>query len=278
VSAPPLHLWTRAFPGRPAYETALSAALLRRVAAGARPETFRLHRTDAVLAFSALDRHRPGFPRAVAAARAAGFAPVLRLAGGRAALFHPGTLAFAWSVPVPDMRRGLHARYEAMAGILTGALRRMGVDARVGAVPREYCPGDHSVNARGRRKLCGVGQRVVRGAAHVGGVVVVDGSDRVRAVLEPVYHALDLDFDPATAGSVADEVGPVTCDDVAAALRAELAARFDLVPGEPDAGTRALAEQLEPAHDLAAAAQPSRDHTPSADAGKTLHETIDTAR
>ena len=36
----------------------------------------------------------------------------------------------------------------------------------------------------------GVGQRLVRGAAHVGGVVVVDQGDRIRDVLLPVYDAL----------------------------------------------------------------------------------------
>ena len=36
---------------------------------------------------------------------------------------------------------------------------------------------------RGARKLMGVGQRVIRGAAHVGGVLVVRDSGRVRRAL-----------------------------------------------------------------------------------------------
>ena len=36
-----------------------------------------------------------------------------------------------------------------MADGIASALRGLGVDAHVGAVPGEYCPGDHSVNARG---------------------------------------------------------------------------------------------------------------------------------
>ena len=32
-----------------------------------------------------------------------------------------------------------------------------------GEVAGEYCPGQHSVNARGERKLMGVGQRLIRG-------------------------------------------------------------------------------------------------------------------
>ena len=64
----------------------------------------------------------------------------------------------------------------------------------------------------------GVGQRVIRGAAHVGGVIVVRGSDRVRTVLEPVYAAMGVAWNPETTGSVDDEIGGATRDDVAAAL------------------------------------------------------------
>jgi lipoate-protein ligase A len=242
----------QAFPGRAAFDTAVSRALLLRVAEGRAPETFRLYRPDDVLAFSVLDRTRPGFAAAARAASAAGFEPVLRLAGGRAAAFHGGTLAFAWSRPVADLRGGIEARFAEMAEILVAALRALGVDARVGDVPGEYCPGSWSVNAGGRTKLAGIGQRVVRGAAHVGGVLVVRGSARVREALAPVYAALGFAFDPATAGSVEDELGSATLDGVAGALHAELARRYSLLSGEPDAGALALAEALAPEHRAAA--------------------------
>jgi lipoate-protein ligase A len=216
--------------GRPALDTALSRALLELVAEGAAPETLRLYQPDDVLAFSSLDAASPGFAAAVAAARAAGFAPALRLAGGRAAAFHRETLGFAWTMPAAELRRGIGERFDAVAAWIAAALRRLGVDARVGAVAGEYCPGPHSVNARGLRKLAGVGQRVVRGAAHVGGVIVVRESARVRAGLEPVYAALGIDWDPASAGSVEDEIGTASGDAVAEALLAELAERFELAP------------------------------------------------
>ena len=98
------------------------------------------------------------------------------------------------------------------------ALRSLGVDARVGEVPGEYCPGAFSINARGREKVVGVGQRLIRGAAHVGGVIVVDGAGRVRDALMPVYDALDIDWDPATSGSVAREVGPIDLQTVRGAV------------------------------------------------------------
>lgn len=226
-----VHLADTSFPGRPALDTAFSRALLDLVAAGDAPETFRLYRTGDVLAFSGIDAAQPGFAKAVEAARARGFAPSLRLAGGRAAVFHTGTLAFAWTLPAAEGRDGIHARFEELAELMAAALRRLGVDARIGEVPGEYCPGEHSVSARGERKLMGVGQRVIRGAAHVGGVVVVDGSARVREVLEPVYAAMDFAWSPGTTGSVADEIGPTPLDAVAAAIEAELRARHEVVTG-----------------------------------------------
>lgn len=218
------------FPGRPAFDTAFSRALLDQVASAAAAETFRLYRPDDVLAFSGVDAAGPGFAAAVAAARDAGFAPALRLAGGRAAVFHTETLAFAWTIPTAESRDGIHARFAETSELIAAALRRLGVDARIGEVPGEYCPGEFSVNARGARKLMGVGQRVIRGAAHVGGVIVAEGSERVRAVLEPVYAAMGVDWDPATTGSVADEVAGANCDAVAGALLDELRSRFEIVP------------------------------------------------
>lgn len=229
-----LELLPDSVPGDPALDTAVSRALLEEVARGGRPESLRLYRPDDVLAFSGLDAASPGFAAAVAAARAAGFAPALRLAGGRAALFHSETLAFAWAIPQGELRDGIGERFELLAALVAEALRGLGVDARVGEVPGEYCPGAHSVNAGGRRKLMGVGQRVIRGAAHVGGVIVVRDGARLREGLGPVYEALGLPFDPAAAGAIEDEIGAVSCEQVAEALLAALRARgFALAPAPP---------------------------------------------
>jgi len=248
VQPGPLSILRDTFPGRPAYDTAVSHALLRRVARGELPESLRLYRPDDVVVFSQLDARRPGFNRAVAAARTAGFDAVVRLAGGHAAVFHRECLAFGWALPEPDLRCGIHERFERMAARTATALRRLGVDARVGEVAGEYCPGEHSVNAGGRRKLMGVGQRVVRGAAHVGGVIVVGGGERVRDVLVPVYEALELDWRPDTVGCVRDEVGALDCEQVAHALLAELARSRELVTADLDADTLVLAEELEGRH------------------------------
>ena len=212
-------LLEESFADRPAYDTGLSRALLEEVALGRHPEALRLHTPGDVVAFSVLDRVRPGFSEAVDAARGAGFGAVLRLAGGRAAVFHGGTIAFAWCIADPEPRTAIRERFEETAAIIAEALASLGVDARVGEVAGEYCPGEHSVNARGRTKIMGVGQRIVRGSAHVGGVIVVTGSKRVRDALVPVYDAMGLEWDPATVGAVQDEVPGVSREDVLAALR-----------------------------------------------------------
>ena len=221
---------------------------MTRVAAGELPATLRVHRPGRELAFSKQDRAAPGFAAAIDAARTAGFEPVIRLAGGRAALFHEGTLAFAWSTPAEMPTRTTHERFALFAGAVERALARLGVDARIGEIPGEYCPGAWSVNARGKRKLAGIGQRIVSGAAHLGAVLVVTDSDLVRRTLEPVYAALELEWDPDTTGAVEDEAAGVTLDDAEGAVLAELGALFTLTDAELDERTLELAAELEPQH------------------------------
>jgi hypothetical protein len=110
----------------------------------------------------------------------------------------------------------------------------------VGEVPGEYCPGAYSVNARGRVKLIGTAQRLVRGAALLGASIVVGDGASIRAVLNDVYAALEFDWDASTAGAVDEEV-PVSVDEV----RSAVLAAYDLAPSSPDADTLALARRLE---------------------------------
>lgn len=238
------------FPERPAYDTAVSRALLVAVGEGRSPAALRLYEPGDAVAFSLLDRVQPGFEAAVAVARARGFDAMLRLAGGRAAVFTRQTLGFAWCVPDPDPRASIGARFEEIASVIAAALQRLGVDARVGAVPGEYCPGDHSVNARGQTKLMGVGQRIVRGAAHVGGVIVLGASDRIRGVLVPVYERMGFAWDPASVGSIEDEIGAVPRAAAIDALLAELAKRHDLERAPLVKGLLAAAENSEHEHRL----------------------------
>lgn len=231
-------------PDPPELDTAISRATLRRVAAGELPETLRLHRPGRIVAFGPRDRVEPRFAEAVAAARARGFGAVERLAGGRAAVFHEGTIAFSWAVPDPSPRQGIRARFDELAEIVRIALVQLGIDARVGEVPGEYCPGEHSVNARSRTKLMGVGQRVVAGAAHVGGVVVVSGADAIRDVLVPVYGLLGLEWDPRTVGSLEEEVPGITWERAEGAILDAFAGRYELRQAPLAPETLALARGL----------------------------------
>jgi octanoyl-[GcvH]:protein N-octanoyltransferase len=236
------------FPEPEEMDTAVSHATLRLVAEGRLPETLRVHRPGPVVAFGPRDRVEAGFGEAVAAARERGFGVVERLAGGRAAVFHQGTMAFSWAIPDPRAREGIRSRFEEVAAIVAEAFRGLGVDARIGELPGEYCPGEHSVNARGRTKLMGVGQRIIDGAAHVGGVIVVTGADRVRDVLVPVYRALGLSWDSSTVGSLEDEVPGMTWDRAADSVIESFGRRFDLK--EDGVGEEVLdgARRLAPRH------------------------------
>ncbi len=240
-----MRLIRESFPEDPALDVAVSRAILERVAAGQLPETMRLARPGAMVAFGKQDSVSDGYAAAARAARDEGFEAVLRLAGGRAAVFHERTIALAHAVPDPNPRAGIHSRFEASAELMASAFRRLGVDARVGEVPGEYCPGGWSVNAGGRTKLAGLGQRLIAGAAHMGGVVVVDEGERVRDVLVPVYGALGLDWDPATAGSLGAESPGIGWDDAAAAILAEYG---EVEEAALDEKTLALARRLAPEH------------------------------
>jgi octanoyl-[GcvH]:protein N-octanoyltransferase len=243
----PLRLIRERPPGSGAFDTAVSRALMLRVAKRELPETFRLYRPARVVAFGRQDERAPGFRDAVVAAQEQGFGSVVRLAGGRAAVFHAGTLSFAHAIPEDDVTSRTFARFRQMSDLLASALIQLGIDARVGEVPGEYCPGDYSVNSAGRVKLVGIGQRLVSGAAHVGGVVVAEDGEAVRSVLVPVYRALGIEWDPATASSVQDEIG-AGWTEVEAAIVSEIADRYDVEEGSLDEETLALAAELEPDH------------------------------
>jgi octanoyl-[GcvH]:protein N-octanoyltransferase len=238
------------FPESAARGTAVARATLMRVAAGDVPATFRLHRPPPILAFSKQDAASPGFRGAVQAARNAGFDPVIRLAGGRAAVYHEGTLALSWAVPDRRPSARTDERFRELACLLADSIRGLGVDARIGEVPGEYCPGAWSVNARGATKLVGTGQRLIAGAAHRGAVIVVSDSPGVRNALIPVYEALGLDWDPATAGSVEDEVTGITVQGVEDSIFARLGELYELREMPVDPETLALADRLESDHSV----------------------------
>ncbi|QKY20094.1 lipoate--protein ligase family protein [Halolamina sp. CBA1230] len=182
------------------------------------------------LAFGRRDANEPGYDAACVAARARGFPPVERSVGGRAVAYTGTTVAFAALEPTDESRSGLTERYEAAVDTVVAALDSLGVDAERGEPPDSFCPGDYSVQApcstdsAGQRsgKLAGIAQRVTAGAAMVSGVVIVADREEIGDVLDPVYDALGVPFDPESVGSVATAGGPNDPDAVARTLEAAI--------------------------------------------------------
>lgn len=230
----------------PALDVALPHALLELVAARRRPRpVIRVYRPHPTLAFGRRDVFLDGFPDAVAAARRHGFAPVIRGAGGRAAAYHDGCLIFDEIMPAEQTIGGIRERFATDARRHAAALRSLGVDARVGEVAGEYCPGEFSVNAGGRVKLIGAAERIIRAGWLHSSVVVVESAAPIRDVLIDVYAALELDWDPNTTGAVADEtpVG-VSIDDAQNALLGAYRTRYHLTPTPLAPGDLARAGEL----------------------------------
>jgi lipoate-protein ligase A len=167
---------------------------------------------------------------------------VVRGAGGRAAAYDKGCLIFDEVMPADGS--AIRERFAADADRQARALQTLGVDARVGEVAGEYCPGEFSVNARGRVKLIGAAERIVKAAWLHSSVVVVEGADRLRAVLQDVYAALGLDWDPASVGAVGDEASGVGIDQTRRALLAAYESRYALSPATLTDADLARAREL----------------------------------
>ncbi|WP_460666396.1 lipoate--protein ligase family protein [Kribbella swartbergensis] len=232
--------------GDGAVELAGAQALVRRVSAGEVTEALRVYRPSApVVVFGRRDTRLPGFGPAVRAARAAGFEPLVRAVGGRPVAYTSEALVVDHVKQERLAPDGLETRFKQFGLMYADVLRALGIDARVGAVPGEYCPGAHSVNARGVVKLAGTGQRVVPNGWLFSALIVVGDDARLRPVLTEIYAQLELPFDPASVGSVSSEVPDLTVDAVQHQL---LEAYGATSPQPPDAETLKLATELAADH------------------------------
>jgi len=197
---------------------AATAALRDRVADTGQPAV-RVWAPGRIVAFGRRDTRSDGYDAAAAAARDRGFEPVERSVGGRAVAYDgETTLAFARITPVDGVRGGLDERYDALSADVLGVLADLGVEATEGEPPESFCPGQHSLRTIAGGKLAGLAQRVTSGAAITSGVLTVANHDELAAVLDAVYGALDVSFDPESVGSVARAGGPSDPDRVRDAL------------------------------------------------------------
>ena len=132
--------------------------------------------------------------------------------------------------------------------MVTRALERIGLTSAVGEIPGEYCPGEFSINHAGTVKLAGLGQRLARHAAHIGGVLVVGNTEAIRDVLVPTYSELAIEWNPATVGSINDIIPGVDASDVINAIVKAIEEDREIVPISIDPVTLARARELAPLH------------------------------
>jgi lipoate-protein ligase A len=175
------------------------------------------------VAFGRRDAAADGYDRARTAARERGYTAIERQVGGRAVAYTGSVLAFSYVIPNEE-GDSIQARYERTTDLLEQALERLGATVAPGEPEAAFCPGDHSLQHDG--KLAGIAQRVRRDTAVVGGCLVVSEADEraVGDVLDPIYDALGVPFDPESVGSIESAGGPDDTDAVVEALEAAFAA------------------------------------------------------
>lgn len=202
----------------------IARQLLTMTGTSRRP-TVRVWQPAPHVAFGPRDVRHPNFDAAAARARSHGYPVVERSVGGHPVVHTDGTLIFAWSVPVDDLRHGMHDRYDAASDRLMRAMASLGVTVEKGEPPGAFCPGSHSLSAKG--KIVGIAQRVTAEAAIVSGIVVVHGRTTIADVLGPMYAELELAFDPAAVGSVRHAGGPSDPTIVREAIECSLVGKSD---------------------------------------------------
>lgn len=202
--------------------------IFRSVVAGHEAPLLRVYRPAPLLAFGGRDRRNPGFDAAVAAARAHGFDAVVRAPGGHAVAYHAESLCMEVFACDADPHGATVPRFEAMAAVFRETFAELGIKADMGAVPDEYCPGDHSVNLDGRRKLVGTAQRITKGGWMFGAGVVCADPEPIRAVLTDVYRALGMPFDPASVCAISELAASSGAAEFTAALTRVLARHADI--------------------------------------------------
>ncbi|MDQ2623949.1 MAG: lipoate--protein ligase family protein [Actinomycetota bacterium] len=167
------------------------------------------------IAFSRRDTHREGFDAAASVAAELGYPPLVRHVGGAFAPLSEGSLVLDQFGTSPDAGTTSRARFGEHSTALRAALRGLGLDARVGELAGEYCPGEFSINVAGRVKVAGVAQRVSGRAWVVSTVLQVHAVHPLRAVTQRCAGALGEHVDVATMGDLASEGVDVPLPDVA---------------------------------------------------------------
>jgi octanoyl-[GcvH]:protein N-octanoyltransferase len=223
------------------------------VAVGERGPTISITPSTRHVGVTRRDTFRAGFAEAVRTSREEGYPVLVRSAGGGATAAHYGTLGFSIIRPSDqtESRRGISDRYDEAAALALAAFARLGVQAEVGEVREEFCPGDHSIRLGDREsgmKVVGIAQRLTRRATSVGGIVLVEGEEELARVLERVYGAMRLPFRVESVGSLRRAGFGAGTEEVIKAFAAEAALRYGAARVPLDGRTLELARDDGGAH------------------------------
>jgi lipoate-protein ligase A len=243
-----MDLVTTAHPDNPALDMTLTRAVLEAVARATAPETVRVFRPGAAVAFGRMDRNRPGFPAARRAARARGRTPLVRLGGGHAAAYDRDCVLMEVVRAQPGVIGRLDERFLDLVSVLQDALARAAVEVEIGELPGEYCPGRFSLHLQGGPKVAGVAQRVISGASLTTAVLVVGGGDSLRATISDVYAALDLPVDTQLAGALSDRYPDVSVELILSSILDVARQRYRAATAPVGAGVLRRAEELTALH------------------------------
>jgi octanoyl-[GcvH]:protein N-octanoyltransferase len=190
----------------------------------------RFRRPRPTAAFSPQDTTHPDYERIKGQARSGGFEPIERGTGGRLTMFDEHALAITLIWPHAEPHQHTFRRYEIFSGAIASALAMLGIDARVGELPNEYCPGKFSINAAkpsgGRVKLVGIAQRMNRRCAQMGAIITVERSEKACSAIADAYNAMALPFDVKTYGAITELTPPLTYGNVCDVIRQGVVAGF----------------------------------------------------
>jgi len=188
----------------------------------------RMYRPQRTVAMTSRDSSSSGYDNALVQAEKLGFMPVVRSPGGRAVAYHEESLVLDVLSHDPNPHQFINKRFEAIGEIFVEAFARLGIDSKLGQLPREFCPGKYSVISN-NVKLVGTAQRLMRGGWLIGASVIVRNAAPVRDVLNNVYRALELDMDPDTIGSLNEMYSTISVDDLSTALVTTLKEHFEIM-------------------------------------------------
>lgn len=188
--------------------------------------SLRIYRPRPTAAFALRDTTLPQFGQAAEAMRGMGFVPVDRRTGGQLAVYNSSALVIDLVSPHTEPRLHVAERFRVFSAKIAEVLQDFSVDARVGGLAGEYCPGEYSVNAGGRMKLAGLAQRIGRFGYHLGAVISVEASAEAGEAVAEAYRILGFPFEPSTFGALTDFAEGITFTALRDALVMRLTQRF----------------------------------------------------